>query len=93
MQGTSYTIRVTVTSLLGISNTADWTFSRKSSGSTPVITFLSGSEVPFKIAEGVKVAVQLVADSVCSGKQVGFGHSCPHADSSIWAESSGCLLY
>ena len=67
-----YTIEAVVTGFLDVPSTAaSLTFKKKSVGAAPMITFLSGSTVYFKISEGIRVATQLVASSVCAGKTVG----------------------
>lgn len=65
-----YSIAVTVTSYLGSSSSRTLTFTKRPSGTAPVVVPTTGT-IQFVIGEGVKVATQLVASSVCAGSKVG----------------------
>jgi hypothetical protein len=66
----AYFVRAEITNYLGATAAAVWTFTKAASGTAPVIVPLATGTVTYKVAEGVRVGVQLVAASVCSGKQV-----------------------
>jgi hypothetical protein len=70
MSNGAYFVRADITNYLGGTAHAVWTFTKAASGTAPVIVPLATGTVTYKVAEGVRVGVQLVAASVCSGKQV-----------------------
>jgi hypothetical protein len=70
MANGEFTVRATVTNYLGTTADGTWTFTKAAAGTAPVIVPLTTGVVAYKVAEGVRVGVQLVAASVCSGKQV-----------------------
>jgi hypothetical protein len=80
MANTDYFVQATVTNYLGATASAVWAFTKAAAGTAPVIVPLATGTVNYKVAEGVRVGVQLVAASVCSGKQVrqvaGGWHGC-----------------
>jgi hypothetical protein len=75
MSNGDYFVRAETTNYLGASAAAVWTFTKAASGTAPVIVPLATGTVSYKVAEGVRVGVQLVAASVCSGKQVRLTHT------------------
>jgi hypothetical protein len=70
MAAGTYTIEVKVMSFLGASDTAALTFEKFGPGEAPVVSVIGENTQEFKIADGVKVAAQLLATSVCPGKKV-----------------------
>lgn len=89
-----YILAVTVTSYLGVANTASMTFSKTGAGTAPVVSIVGGQTQEFKLSEGIRVSSQLIAKSVCSGKQVG-GLWLPFKVRSAhlaWCDLSSCSL-
>ncbi|KAF6251912.1 hypothetical protein COO60DRAFT_1674268 [Scenedesmus sp. NREL 46B-D3] len=72
MSNGKYFVKATVTNYLGATESSMWTFTKAAAGTAPVIVPLATGAVGYRVAQGVRVGVQLVAASVCSGKQVEF---------------------
>lgn len=70
MSNGNYFVQATITNYLGATASGVWAFTKAAAGTAPVIVPLASGTVDYKVAEGVRVGVQLVAASVCSGKQV-----------------------
>lgn len=70
MANGEYFVKAVVTNYLGATTYHVLAFTKAASGTAPVIVPLATGSINYKVAEGVRVGVQLVAASVCSGKQV-----------------------
>lgn len=66
----SYTLKLTATNFLGVSDSTQAVFAVVASGDTPVVTVLGGSQQTFQIAHSIMLSSQLLAASVCANKQV-----------------------
>jgi hypothetical protein len=64
------TLQVTATNFLGAASSRSITFSKKGAGEAPTVSIVGGQQQDFKVAEGIRVSSQLLAKSVCAGKQV-----------------------
>jgi hypothetical protein len=65
-----YTLQVTATNFLGAAHSSSLTFTKKGAGEAPTVSIVGGQQQDFKIADGIRVSSQLLAKSVCAGKQV-----------------------
>jgi hypothetical protein len=65
-----YTLQVTATNFLGAAHSSSITFTKKVAGEAPTVSIVGGQQQDFKIADGIRVSSQLLAKSVCAGKQV-----------------------
>jgi hypothetical protein len=55
---------------LGLSDTTTLGWSKVSAGTAPLVSVVGDATQTFLVSDGIKVSSQLVASSVCSGKQV-----------------------
>jgi hypothetical protein len=67
---TDPTVTLTATNYLGVSGSTDFTFTKVASGLTPIVSVVGGISQSFTIAQGLRVATQLVATSVCADSKV-----------------------
>jgi hypothetical protein len=65
-----YTLQVSATNFLGAVSSRNITFSKKGAGEAPTVSIVGGQQQDFKLADGIRVSSQLLAKSVCAGKQV-----------------------
>lgn len=65
-----YTLQVAASNFLGAASSRNITFSKKGAGEAPTVSIVGGQQQDFKLADGIRVSSQLLAKSVCAGKQV-----------------------
>lgn len=68
----AYTLMLTATDSLGAFNSNYHTFTKATAGAAPVVTVLSSGfeSHAFTVSQGITLATQLLASSVCSGNEV-----------------------
>lgn len=65
-----HSVTLTATNYLGVSGEASFTFEKVESGRTPIVSVVGGTSQSFTIAQGLRIATQLVATSVCADSKV-----------------------
>jgi hypothetical protein len=72
----NYTLQVTATNFLGAAHSGSITFAKKGAGEAPAVSIVGGQQQDFKLVDGIRVSSQLLAKSVCAGKQVRMRRAC-----------------
>lgn len=67
---TDHRVNLTATNYLGVSDFTSFTFTKVASGLTPIVSVVGGTRQSFTIAQGLRIATQLVATSVCADSKV-----------------------
>lgn len=88
-----YTLVVAVMTFLGQTGVASVPFTKKGPGEAPSVSIVGGQQQDFKLSEGIRVSSQLLAKSVCAGKEVGHNRHTRIVRSPRQTSMSVCLIF